>query len=241
MPSKTPSGFLNTYDELEDPGRGSKIVPGDGFNSNPIVLDSAVFGAHNLDGSHQAAVIDGINLKSTVADGSTIEQDSSSHKLKIKLLGIVAGLLAPGCITAGKILGTGTGKAVDNLSIGLNANSELELKEGGITSLMLGYREYRALLTQLGENAPVPVILNNTLAGTPVWYYGHTGVYYMYMSGAFPANRTEILIGPSGGLGHVFAWRPDADIIGIHTTNLSGVDTNQIMQLETSFAVRVYF
>lgn len=44
---------------------------------------------------------------------------------------------------------------------------------------------YRALLTQNGINAPVAIILENTLGGIPVWNYNDLGVYNLTLTGAF--------------------------------------------------------
>ena len=52
------------------------------------------------------------------------------------------------------------------------------------------YKEYVALLTQSGGNAPTAVVLSNTLGGVPVWTKNNIGVYYLILIGAFPVDKT---------------------------------------------------
>lgn len=54
----------------------------------------------------------------------------------------------------------------------------------------LGYKKYVALLTQEVGNAPIAIVLENTLAGTPVWTYNSTGNYSCTLAGAFPEGKT---------------------------------------------------
>ena len=51
---------------------------------------------------------------------------------------------------------------------------------------------YIALLTQTGTNAPVATILENTLGGGHVWSYESSGGYYLTLSNAFTANKTNV-------------------------------------------------
>jgi len=62
-----------------------------------------------------------------------------------------------------------------------------------------GYRQYVALLTQSGTNAPVATVLKNTLGGTVVWTRETIGSYIGTLSGAFPINNTT----PNGRVGFV--------------------------------------
>lgn len=56
-----------------------------------------------------------------------------------------------------------------------------------------GVKEYVALLTQTGTNAPVATILKNTLGGVPVWTYSTVGTYLATLASAFTVNKTIVL------------------------------------------------
>lgn len=56
-----------------------------------------------------------------------------------------------------------------------------------------GQRVYKALLTQSGTSAPTVVILENTI-GAIVWTYNGIGVYRGTLNGAFPNEKTSILM-----------------------------------------------
>lgn len=56
------------------------------------------------------------------------------------------------------------------------------------------YKVYTALLTQTGENDPVPTVLENTL-GNIVWTRGGVGYYIATLSGSFTTNKTAVLFG----------------------------------------------
>jgi len=53
-----------------------------------------------------------------------------------------------------------------------------------------GVKEYVALLTQTGTNAPVATVLKNTLGGTVVWTYSDNGRYTGTLAGVFLINKT---------------------------------------------------
>lgn len=56
-----------------------------------------------------------------------------------------------------------------------------------------GTKIYRALISQTGINAPVAIVLENTLGGTPVWTYGGIGFYELTLASAFPLNKTFVI------------------------------------------------
>jgi hypothetical protein len=56
----------------------------------------------------------------------------------------------------------------------------------------LPYKVYSALLTQIGANAPVATLLQNTLGGTPVWTRSDVGTYVCTLAGAFPTGKVFI-------------------------------------------------
>lgn len=147
----TPLLNLGCWLDGENPGAGSQTVDNTGLNGNWIKLDTAVGMEHNPDGTHKPDKIDGPSLKTTVADGSSLEATGTPRKLQVKALGIqkghinsnvadadslqkngTSGALEIKTIKAGKLLGTGTGKAVDDSTINLNASNELQVKDLGI-------------------------------------------------------------------------------------------------------------
>ena len=162
--STTPKLGLGVWDQNDKPGAGSKTVKtgNTGLNGDWLILDDALGTQHNTDGTHKNDMIDGPNLKTTSADGSSIELAGSPLKLGVKLLGIqkghinsnvvdgvslqknpTSGALELLSVVAGKILGTGTGKAVDGSTIGLNGSNELEVKDAGITAAKLSHNNVR--------------------------------------------------------------------------------------------------
>lgn len=66
---------------------------------------------------------------------------------------------------------------------------------------VLGYKEYVALLTQAGTDAPVATVLYNDLGGTVVWAYGGNGEYSATLTGAFVLNKTSWHTGGIAGSG----------------------------------------
>lgn len=97
--------FLNLGMYLlgENPGAGSQVEDSTGLNGNWFKLDVAVGTQHNSDGTHKDAVIDAASLKSTVVDGTTLLQDSSTKKLKVKDKGITATQINDAAITTTQI------------------------------------------------------------------------------------------------------------------------------------------
>lgn len=53
----------------------------------------------------------------------------------------------------------------------------------------VGYSAYRATLTQVGANAPVATVMENSLPGTPVWSRVSQGGFNLTLAGAFPAGK----------------------------------------------------
>lgn len=65
---------------------------------------------------------------------------------------------------------------------------------GGASS---SWKAYRAILTQAGTAAPVPVVLENSLGGVPTWEYNASGDYDVTLTGAFPDSKTFVMVGVS--------------------------------------------
>ena len=84
----------------------------------------------------------------------------------------------------------------------MNLNSKIEnQKRGGKDTTPLsdikeyvdgGVKEYVALLTQTGTDAPVATVLKNTLGGEVVWTRDDVGVYAGTLSNTFTVNKTAV-------------------------------------------------
>ena len=108
------------------------------------------------------------------------------------------------------------------------------------------YKKYVALVTQTSTNAPVSLVLENTLSGTPSWTYSTTGQYYLELTGEFLAEKVFILIGRNTGTpGDGFEmYRSDDDRLRLDSTLFnSGSGTWNFSDgrlSSTSIEVRVY-
>ena len=60
------------------------------------------------------------------------------------------------------------------------------------------YKVYTALLTQSGTNAPVDIVLQNTLGVTVTYGYTSTGTYSLELSTAYVYDKVGIFISPVG-------------------------------------------
>lgn len=194
---------LGTWLDGENPGAGSQTVDNTGLNGDKIKLDTAVGTEHNPDGTHKADKIDGPSLKTTVADGSSIEATGTPRKLQVKALGIqkghinsdvadgdslqkngTSGALEIKTIKAGKLLGSGTGKVVDGTSVGLNASNELEVKDDGVTAPKISH-----------DNNRTKILL--TFAMDPATYYGVIGNIVTTPTKGVPMPRAGCVTGIS--------------------------------------------
>lgn len=107
------------------------------------------------------------------------------------------------------------------------------------------YLVYTALMNQTGTNAPVPTILKNTLAGTPVWSFtGTTGYFQVTLTGAFPLQKTVSFI-TTGAEDEYFSIyngqdpSPEENDYMTVITQLNGTPTNGRLQ-NTPIEIRVY-
>jgi hypothetical protein len=229
---------LGTFADGENPGAGSQSIRSTGLNDLPIALDIAVGGEHNADGTHKANKIDKGNLKTTVCDGASTEKDASVG-IRVKALGILSGMLAAASVIAGKLCQSGAGKVADLVTIGFNASNELEVKDAGISSVKLGYKEYVALLSQNYTEAPTVIVLKSTLSGTIVWTRASAGLYYGTLSGEFAENKTFVQVTPGEILGIFCGDRLDSDRLRIVTINYLGASSDLLLS-NSSIVIRVY-
>ena len=56
----------------------------------------------------------------------------------------------------------------------------------------VGYKVYKALLTQTGTASPVAIVLQNTLGGDVVWSYNDVGTYIATLNDVFLDGKTFI-------------------------------------------------
>jgi hypothetical protein len=87
-------------------------------------------------------------------------------------------------------------------SAALQAMQEWYTMQDIIDSVKVGpsYLIYTALITQTGTAAPTAVVLENTI-GNIVWTRADTGDYRATLAGAFPLNKTGLLVGPVDFIG----------------------------------------
>lgn len=155
---------LGCFDEGDNPGAGSKtVVSGNtGLNGNWLIIDAAVGVGHNADGTHKADVIDGPNLKTSVADATGIQLTGSPLKLNLKDDGVtgakIAAAFADGStletsaatgaktirvkdagITKAKLAST----VADGTSLELDATNGLQIKADGVTAAKISHDNTR--------------------------------------------------------------------------------------------------
>ena len=103
------------------------------------------------------------------------------------------------------------------------------------------YKVYTALLSQTGTNAPVATILENTLGVNPIWSYDSAGYYLFTEIGAFPINKTTIVIGNESNTDFYTLIFRNNDEIGVFTSLLSNIGGgNNDLLSNTSIEIRVY-
>jgi len=105
------------------------------------------------------------------------------------------------------------------------------------------FKVYRALLTQVGVNAPTAVVLENTLGGVPIWEYQlpGPGLYNCVLAGAFPVGKTFVLTGNSDNTDTaVFGYSIAAlgDAVNVQTLAL-GVLSDDVLD-NTAIQILVY-
>lgn len=103
------------------------------------------------------------------------------------------------------------------------------------------YKVYTALLTQIGTNAPTPIVLENTL-GNIIWSREGVGAYTGVLTNAFVENKTAILYALNNDSNFDYSiqmYRESNSTIYIFT----GVDldtSDSILNISTPIEIRVY-
>lgn len=111
---------------------------------------------------------------------------------------------------------------------------------------LLGYRTYKAFLTQTGTSAPEAFVIENSLGINPSYVYDEAGIYNMYLDKLLFKTATETTKGqkievtittPSSTYNGpltilsaypAFGLEPSTDRIGI-TTLSDNIPTNEIL------------
>lgn len=141
---------IAVWTQGEHPGAGTQDFTDfndKGLGGNFKRLWRAIKTVLAYDGSLNTNIVDGANLKSTVADGVTMEQDSVTKKLQVKAGGIGTTQLAADAVTKEKVdagvAGAGMvqnvdgslSPKVDGVTVHLNASNELEIVGDGLARL----------------------------------------------------------------------------------------------------------
>ena len=83
----------------------------------------------------------------------------------------------------------------DDLLIGTDVGAQNETKNFSIQSIIdlsIPCKTYTAILTQVGESAPVATVLQNTLGGDITWVFDSIGVFNATSNDLFTLGKTTI-------------------------------------------------
>lgn len=99
------------------------------------------------------------------------------------------------------------------------------------------YKSYVALISQSSNNAPVPIVVQNTTNLTFNWVYVSTGLYTCTITGAFTVGKTGCFIS-NNGFGFIVAYPNDVNTIRISTADTTGAGSDDI--LNGTLEIRIY-
>jgi hypothetical protein len=111
-----------------------------------------------------------------------------------------------------------------------------------------GYKSFVTLLSQSGTDAPVPIVLGNSLNVVPASYYNSVGSFILHLDGVLAENAKVFLVYPSlhngnfpnDGTVSISASPGVTGIdINIYVMDLNGVGKNSAMSL-FPLEIRVY-
>jgi hypothetical protein len=103
------------------------------------------------------------------------------------------------------------------------------------------YKVYTALLTQIGTNAPVATVLENTI-GPIIWTYDGIGTYLATSVGNFTVNKTAIFMNGNSSItqGIYPSINTPGDDITVETAIISPLTYSDDILVSTSIEIRVY-
>ena len=123
--------------------------------------------------------------------------------------------------------------------ITVEAMASADIPDGAVTPAKLSYKEYTALLSQTGTNAPTATVTDPTL-GTITFGYDDIGEFTIFSSGLFTQNKTLFFIANTNGYvasGNKIAW------VDINTLSLKSIGNNVLANgvlSNTPILIRVY-
>ena len=105
---------------------------------------------------------------------------------------------------------------------------------------IIPYKVYIAILSQTDDDAPIPVVLENTLGGDITWARDAEGEYSATLTGAFTVGKTWMMCPANTTIGgSTIVDFLDVDSVYLATAN--GADTlADNLLLNTSIEIRVY-
>ena len=111
---------------------------------------------------------------------------------------------------------------------------------GQVQAITKPYKVYTALLTQTGTNAPVAIVLENTLGGTVTFERTEVGNYSAVSVGnLFTPDKTVVFYNSGQFVGTYNFHQVNTSRIALYNVNVSGVATDSLIQ-KLSIEIRVY-
>jgi hypothetical protein len=102
------------------------------------------------------------------------------------------------------------------------------------------YKVYTALLTQTGTNAPVAIVLENTLGGPITFERGGVGGYNAVSVGNLFTLDKTVVFNSSGQMVGTYNFYPaNTSRVALNNVNVAGVGADSLMQ-KLSIEIRVY-
>lgn len=136
--------------------------------------------------------------------------------------------------------------ALENLQTGAALEGQALEADGSGGADVSGVKEYLAILTQSGTDAPIATVLKNTLAGALVWTRDDVGIYSATLAGAFSGNVGIMLSADISPLGIDEGTTPlrkayvaNSDSIQLHVGDLAIEDYSDALLAETMIWVVV--
>lgn len=124
---------------------------------------------------------------------------------------------------------------------GCNITSTTKGEKGDASPVAsLGYKVYKALISQSSTSAPTVIVLQNTLSAAIVWTRDGAGVYLGTLVGAFTADKT-FLHQPSQNNSNmsIVLLRNDSDTVEIDTFDNTNTLADGLLN-KNSICIEVY-
>jgi hypothetical protein len=254
MASQTIMNWLLTWADGDEPGAGSQSADSTGLNGQWWKIAEVLAGIFSLpSGALKASIIHGSNLNNDVVDMTSLTRDGSgaicinTGGVNHLMLGQITddstiqkngstGMLEVKSVPQAKMAANSVGTAEL-----IDANvTTAKIADANVTTAKLEYKEYVAVLSQTGTNAPTVTLLRNTLGVTMTPGRDATGQYHLTGTSAFPNPALVMcMIGLGGTVGFVQSWISTVNIITIKTYNTAGTQADDILNVSTCY-IRVY-